>query len=122
MDIVTPYIKFCSIEARLKIINAENILLPNALIVRKLIQALQIKMLQCLEQLAQKASAISSYVVQSAWLPKSRTTQKFLSPIFLTDPRQVRYANDDPLLLQNGIKYNSMDLFINCFLSMTPMY
>ena len=59
MDIVTPYIKFCSIEARLKIINAENILLPNVLIVRKLIQALQIKMLQCLEQLAQKASAIS---------------------------------------------------------------
>ena len=36
--------------------------------------------------------------------------------VSVTHSRYLRYVSDDPLLLQNSIKYNSLDLFIRSFL------
>ena len=36
--------------------------------------------------------------------------------VSVTHSRYLRYVNDDPLLLQSPIKYNSLDLFIRSFL------
>ena len=41
--------------------------------------------------------------------------------IFVTLPCLLRYVNDDPLLLQSCVKYNSLDIFRNSFLGMIPI-
>ena len=47
--------------------------------------------------------------------------QAFCSTLIsVTHYRCLRYVIDDPLLLQSSVKHDSLDLFINSFLGMTP--
>ena len=63
-----------------------------------------------------RASAIIGLLCKLLDSHCQRPLQNFCPTLVsVTHSRYLRYVNDDPLLLQSSIKYNSLDLFIRVF-------